>query len=127
MTFLRVLGIILLLASGGLYYASQYIAKEVAEGQSQIDAGQRQVNEGQSKVNTLNSVFSLHPVSKDVGQKVITDPGQKKIDAGKQRIREGQQEIAHYSAMIQPLRYGAIACFVLGVLLILFGGRRKTA
>ncbi len=127
MTFLRALGILLLLSSGVLYFASRYIAHEVAEGQRQIDEGQRQVDEGQGKVNTLNSAFSLHPVAKDVGKKVITDPAQKKIDAGKQQIHEGQLEIAHYSAMIKPLEYGAIACLILGVLLILFGGRKKTA
>ncbi len=125
MTFIRVLGILLLIAGGALFYTAHYISTEVAEGQRQIDDGQRQIDEGQSKVNTLNKAFSLHPVSKDVGQKMITDPGQKKIDAGKQQIAEGKLEIAHYSAMINPLQYGGVACFVLGALLLIFGGRKK--
>ena len=125
MTFLRILGILALIASGALFLTSNYISKQVDEGQGQIEAGQRQIDEGQSKVDTMSSLFSLNPVAKEVGKRVVTDPGQKKIDQGKERISQGQLEIAQYRGWIKPLQYGAIACFVLGVLLLIFGGKKR--
>lgn len=111
MSFVRILGIILIVAGGAMFMFSNYI-------QTQVNAGQAQVESGQQKVDTMNSLFSVNPYSKGVGQTLFTNPGQ-------ERINQGQLEIAHYSALIKPLQYAGIACFILGILLIIFGGKKR--
>lgn len=110
MTPIRILGIVLIVVGGVLFYFSNYIADQVAQGQGQVESAQ-------GKVDTANSLFSLNPYSKQVGS-TLTSPVQKRIDAG-------NQQIAQYSALIRPLQIGGIASFVVGVLLLIFGGRKR--
>jgi hypothetical protein len=109
MTPIRILGIILIIAGGVLFCFSEYIATQVAEGEGKVQSAQGQVD-------TANSLFSLTPYSKQIGN-TLTNPAQKKINAG-------SIEIAQYRGMIQPLKYGGIGCIIIGILLLILG--RKT-
>jgi hypothetical protein len=111
MNFKRVLGIIILIIGlVGLGF-SYYITQQVNEGKIQVESAQSSVDKG-------NSLLSLNRVSKEVGQKVLTDPAQKKIN-------EGQMTIAQYEKMASWLQIGGIIFIVLGLALIIFGRNRK--
>lgn len=111
MTARRIIGILMLMCGVALILASKYI-------KSQVEQGQQQINSAQAKVNQADSLLSLNPTSKQVGQ-VFTDSAQKKIDAGKQQVIE-------YTTLADRLRVSGIAVFVLGLCyIILFAVWKK--
>ena len=66
----RILGILILLCGIAMILGSVYIKQRVAEGKMQISSAQNKVNQG-------NSLFSLNPVSKEIG-KGVTGSAQKR-------------------------------------------------
>ncbi|MBS0620858.1 MAG: hypothetical protein JSS61_05320 [Verrucomicrobia bacterium] len=110
MTWIRGFGIFFMLCGGALFGLSQYIADQVAQGEQKISSAQK-------KVDTGSRLFSLSPVGQDVG-KGITDSAQKKIDAGK-------QQVAEYSQLAHQLQTGGIIVAAIGLVGVLFGGKRK--
>jgi hypothetical protein len=111
MTFRRVLGFLMLLIGILLILASRYI-------KNQVEQGQQQINSAQSKVNQADSLFSLNPTSKQVGQ-VVTGSAQNKIN-------EGKQQVVEYTTLAERLNISGIVVVVLGIgYLILFGIKKK--
>lgn len=110
MSWKRIVGIILVLAGIALLLTSNYIVEQVEQGKEQISSAQKKVNQG-------DSLFSLSPYTKDVG-KEITGSAQKKIDAGK-------QDVLHYETLAGQLKIGGIALIVVGVLLVIFGRKKR--
>ena len=85
------LGLVVLGAA--LLFFSNHIMNEVGEGRGKIERAQKAVDQG-------NSLFSLNPVSKEIG-KGLTGSIQKKIDAG-------SEEAAFYEKMANFLWIGGI-------------------
>ncbi|MGC1879327.1 MAG: hypothetical protein WA678_08140 [Rhabdochlamydiaceae bacterium] len=109
---LRILGIIILLAGIASIFFSNYITTQINEGKIKIEKGQKTVDQS-------NSLFSLNPYSKQVGQG-MTSSAQKKID-------EGKNEVARYEQIASTLQIFGIAGIVVGagVTLFSFFGSRK--
>lgn len=102
----RILGIVLLLAGIACILFAKYINNQITEGQAKVDKAQQQVDQS-------NSLFSLNPVTKEVG-KGLTNPIQQKINAG-------QATIEQYEALALWLNVGGIVLIVLGVIVFLLG------
>jgi len=102
--WLRALGLIVLIAGIACLFFSSYIMQQVNEGKGKIQKGEQAMKQG-------NQLFSLNPVTKEVG-KNFTNPIQQKINAGKETI-------AHYENMAQMLyTTGIIGIIAGGVLFI---------
>lgn len=113
MRFSRILGFVILIAGIAALLFSNYITTQVKEGKIKVNKGQKAVDQG-------NQLFSLNPVSKQVG-KSLTDSAQKSIN-------EGVQKIAHYENIAQILEIGGIAAIILGGGMVIFsymGNKRK--
>src|SRR3989344_4000397 len=101
---------LLTLIGVGMILFSNYISREVA-------SGQRQIEEGQKQIDTTESLFSINPYSKEAG-KIITEPGQKKIASGK-------QEISYYESLEKKIQMGGIILIVVGLTLYLVRFRKR--
>jgi hypothetical protein len=106
----RVLGFILLVGGIVLMLFSNYILNQVAEGKEKISNAESQVQRG-------NSLFSLNPVSKEVG-KGIMGGAQNKIDIGK-------QQVGYYEDLAGKMHMGGIAAIALGLVLIFLSFKKK--
>lgn len=107
----RIFGIILVLAGIALIFTANYIS-------NQVEAGKEQISSAQKKVDQGNSLFSMSPYTKDVGQQ-ITGSAQNKIDAGK-------LQVIQYETLAGKLKIGGIALIVVGVLFIILGRKKRT-
>lgn len=112
MSWKRILGFLVLIAGVGMMLVSNYILKQVGEGREKI-------SDAESKVQQGESLFSLNPVSKQVG-KGLTGSAKKKIAAGK-------EEVMKYEDLAGKLKIGGLVAAGLGVLLVLLGGKRKSS
>lgn len=112
MRFLRIIGALILLAGIASILFSNYITNQVNEGKVKIAQGEKTVN--QSK-----QLFSLNPVSKEVG-KGLTHSADKKIE-------EGKQQVSKYELLAQQLYTGGIAGSIAGaaIFIISFLGKSK--
>lgn len=110
MTGKRILGIVILIGAITMIYFSYYIKTRVNEGKGQI-------SDAQKNVDTADSLFSLSPATKGIG-KGLTGAAQKKID-------EGQLQISQYEGLASFLQIGGIILVVVGVGVILMGGRKR--
>jgi hypothetical protein len=106
----RIVGIIIILCGFGLIGLSMYITEEVQKGKVQVSEAQRKVDRG-------TGLFSLSPITEEIG-KGITGDAQSKINEGIRMIGE-YEDVARWSMI------GGIACLVLGTGVVIFGGRRK--
>ncbi len=104
MNLKRIIGLSILIVGIVGFFTSDYIASQVLSGQAQIAAAQK-------KVNQANSLFSLHPLTKELGQG-MTSSAQKKIN-------EGKQEVAYYAEMAGWIKQGAVGFLIIGAVLFL--------
>lgn len=93
------LGIVVLAAGIGLLGFSFYIKQQVAQGEEQISTAQRRVNQG-------NTLFSLTPATKEIGNR-MTSSAQRKIN-------EGILEVGKYKDLAGWFQVGGIVCIILG-------------
>lgn len=110
MTGKRILGIVILIGAITMIYFSYYIKNRVNEGKAQV-------SDAQKNVDTADSLLSLSPATKGIG-KGLTGSAQKKID-------EGQLQINQYEGLANYLQIGGIILVVVGVGVILMGGRKR--
>lgn len=101
MNYKRILGIVLFLCGVALVVISIYIKNQVEEGKLKIAKAEKQVEGGKK-------LFSLNPVSKEVGKKVIIDPAERKIAKGK-------KDVNYYERMSNRLMVIGIICGALGI------------
>ena len=110
MTPKRILGLVMLIGAVAMMFASYYIKNRVAEGKEQITSAQQ-------KVDQTNSLFSLNPISKEIGHGVT--------GSAQQQINEGKEQAGQYATLASWLQIGGIVAAVLGIGLIFFGGRKR--
>jgi hypothetical protein len=102
-----------IVAIGGI--AALFVASHI---KNLVGEGKKQVSEAQSKTDLADSLFSLHPVAKEVGQGAITDPA-------RQKIGEGILTIAQYEKLANYLQLGGIIAIVLGSGAVFFFRSKK--
>lgn len=102
----QISGIVVAFLGAALLFFAHSISEQVA-------AGQQKINRAQKQVNQSETIFSVSPVTKDIG-KQVTAPVQEKI-------KEGQQEVDTYGRLAQQLHVAGIILLVLGAGLFLFG------
>ena len=107
---IRILSVIVILLSIGIYIFGSYISGEVSQGRTKITSAQKNVDRG-------NEFSQLSPYTKDLGD-IATDSAQKKID-------EGKQEANKYQVLANWLHGGGIVIFVAGIGLLVFSFVRK--
>jgi putative Mn2+ efflux pump MntP len=106
----KISGLIIVILGLVCLYFSHYIKE-------QVEQGKMQISEAQGKVDTANSIFSVNPVSKEVG---------KGLTSGAQRqINEGRMEVAKYGQLAMWLQIGGYVLIIVGVLVFLTGFRKK--
>lgn len=96
----RSLGIFLFILGIALIVFSMYIKGETAEGRRKISSAQRQVDQSQR-------LFSLNPITKQVG-KGVTGTAQRRID-------EGKREVAQYEDMAYWFQIGGAVLIIIGI------------
>jgi peptidoglycan hydrolase CwlO-like protein len=83
----------------------------------QVDAGKQKVSSAEKKVGQANSLFSLNPVVKEIGQEA-TNRAQDKID-------EGKETIGQYERIAQWLQMGGIVLVIVGAGIVLVSFLKK--
>jgi len=106
----QLVGTILMLAGVAMLFASNYISTQVGEGRQKIDRAQRTVDKG-------NSIFSMNPVTQQVGRG-LTGGAQRQINAGR-------EEADYYDQMAGRLKFGGIACIIVGGILFVLGRKKR--
>lgn len=110
MSLKQVLGLLVIIAGISCLVISKSIDSRLAEANQEIAGAKQKVSQG-------NSLFSMSPVTKEIGQGV-TSSANKKISAG-------EEEVAHYQQVSMQLWYGGIALIVVGGCLVLFCRKKK--
>lgn len=110
MNFKKIISVVLVVA-GALMIAGAYSIK------NQVAQGKIQLSDAESTVNTGKALFSVNPVSKEVGNQLT-----KSVD---RKIAEGHDQIAFYSKLAENLIISGIVLIVIGVGLFIFYGRRS--
>lgn len=108
----RIAGIIIFLLGLGFVGLAIYIKQEVELGKIKIANAEEKIDQG-------NRLFSLHPISKEIG-KGVSRAAQRKIDAGKDQVVE-YEKIANWSQI------GGIVLLCIGASLVLFTRKKKRA
>jgi hypothetical protein len=111
MNIRRVIGILIAIIGIALIVTSQYIKTRVEEGKEQI-------SDAQKKVDNSNSLFSLSPYSKPVGQKMT--------DSSQQKINEGSLQVSYYEGLSGQLQIGGIVLIALGIIIIVIPRKSKS-
>jgi hypothetical protein len=105
----RIIGIVVFIIGVAMIIVSISIKKQTEAGKTQIAGAQKKVEQG-------NSLFSLSPVTKGIGQGV-TGSAQKKINAGK-------EQVAQYETIAQWLLIGGIILCVVGAGIVFIGKKK---
>ena len=106
----KVLSISLLIIGAACYGFSIYIDDQVLQGQTQI-------KDAQKKVKQVDSLLSVSPYTKPVGEGIK--------EAAKGQIAKGQKEIAYYTDLSSNLKTGGMVTIILGSIMALFAFRKK--
>lgn len=110
MNYKRIASILAIIAGAAFFFGSMYI-------QNQVDQGKEQIRSAQKTVDQTNTLFSLSPATKDVGQ-TLMGGAQKKIDAG-------SAEAAYYEKMANQLRIIGIVLAAAGIGLFFFSRKKS--
>jgi len=111
MNYKRILGIVFFLSGVALVVVSIYIKNQVDEGKMKISRAEKQVEGGKK-------LFSLNPVSKEVGKKIIIDPAERKIAKGK-------HDVNYYDRLSNWLMIIGIVCGALGIIVFIFAKKKQ--
>lgn len=105
----RTFGILLCIVGIALILFSMYIKGET-------DAGRKKISSAQKQVDTGKKLFSLNPVSEQVG-KGLTGTVQRRID-------RGREEVVQYEDLAFWFQVGGAVLIVIGIGVI-WTGRKK--
>ena len=104
--FFSVLVVVLgLLMEWGAHYINQ-----------QVEEGKLKVSSAEKSVSQTQSIFSLNPISKQIGDG-IAKSADRKID-------HANQEISSYANLAQSLQVGGIILIILGIGFFIFSCRK---
>ncbi|MFA6119560.1 MAG: hypothetical protein WCT85_00600 [Parachlamydiales bacterium] len=106
----KILGIIIAILGVAMLISSFYIKSQVEQGRKQISEAQHQVDQGKA-------LFSLNPVTKEVG-KEIARPVEKKIKAGTEKANL-------YNTIALYLQIGGCIFIILGSGIVFIGNKKK--
>lgn len=106
-----IIAVVIVLLGIAMVGGAIYIKNQVAQGKLQVSSAERQVQQGKS-------LFSLNPVTQEIGGQ-ITKSADRKIDNAK-------GELSYYANMAQNLQVGGIILIVLGVVFYIFVARSKS-
>lgn len=106
----RILGVIIVIIGIAMLFSSIYIKNKVL-------AGRQQISEAQSNVKQGSNILSLNPVSKEVGN-VLMQGAQSQID-------EGKRKADYYAQVAMWLKMSGIILIILGLLVVIFGKKKK--
>ena len=107
----RIIGVLLIIAGIASFCTSLYIMSEV-------EAGKQKISNAQQKVDQGNGLFSLNPITEEIGQGVSSS-AQSKINAG-------QAEIAKYTKLANNLQIGGIVLVIAGAGILFIGKKKKS-
>ena len=106
----RVIAVVMFLAGVAMVGGSFYIKSQVAQGKLQVASAEKKVDQGKT-------LFSLNPVSKEIGGQMAKS-ADRKIDHAK-------QEISDYASLAQNLLVGGIVLLIVGAGFFIFLRRSK--
>lgn len=112
MTGKRIFGIILVLVGVGMILFSKYL-------NGQIGQGNRKISKAQGQVDTANTLMSFSPEAKKYGSGYT--------ESAQGQINEGRYKVGQYEQLSNWVQIGGIAFIVIGGILILVGGSRKSS
>lgn len=105
----NIIGIFLFLLGGGAIFGAEYLALQIGSGKAKVEKAQNQVDTG-------DALFSLNPLTQQIGQQ-MTGSAQKKID-------QANQQIVEYELLAQQIRYTGIGLWIVSAGLLLWCNRR---
>ena len=106
LNFKRIFGLLAIVVGIALIIFSVY-------GTKQLNEGKLKIADAKKKVSQSNQLFSLNPISKEIG-KGMTSGAEGKIAAGERTVEE-------YERLFKWCQIGGIALIVLGVGFVIFG------
>ncbi len=110
MNFKKIISIVLVVVGALMIGGAYYIKDQVAQGKIELSGAEKKLSRGKS-------LFSLNPISEEVGKQFTKSADRKIADA--------HDQIAYYSNLAENLQIGGIVLIVLGVGLFIFYGRRS--
>ena len=105
----QILGVTILIVGVVLIFISRYIMGQVEEGNRKISSAKKTVEQG-------NSLFSMNPVSKEIGKGLTS--------GAEHKIRSGEEEIAYYTSLAKICKIGGILLIITGAGVVLFCRKR---
>jgi Na+/phosphate symporter len=112
MNIKKIAGLLVFALGLGLLFTSHYIQGEVNQGTARLEKAQKTVDKS-------SSLFSVNPVSKQVGG-VVTGAAQKKLN-------QYAAQAAYYQQVADNLEIGGFISLGLGALLFLWGFKKPTS
>ncbi len=94
----------------GLILASNHIKERLAEAEGEISDAKRKLSQGET-------LFSLSPISKGIGQAIA--------GGAEDKIRNAEEEVQYYYRVAATCQGGGIAAIVLGAFIVIFARKKK--
>lgn len=107
----KIIAIILFIVGLGMIGGSLYIKNQVEQGKIKVANAERTIDQG--KV-----LFSINPVSKQVGDGIVK--------AADRKIAGANRDIAYYENLAQQLMMGGILLIIVGVVVFAFSYRKRS-
>jgi len=110
LNFKRIFGLLVIIAGVALMMFSNYLDGRLAD-------ADRQISDAKKKIQQGDQLFSLNPVSKEIGGAIT--------GSAKQKVRSGEEEVAYYRRISMYSHNGGIALIVIGAVIVIFGRKKK--
>lgn len=106
MNWKQIVGVVVAVFGIALLFAAHSI-------EVRLDDGREQISEAESQVKAGKKLFSVNPVTKDLGNRVLFNSADKKINKAK-------GEVGKYETIVSQLRMGGAILIVVGVGMLFF-------
>lgn len=109
MNYKRISSIVVILIGIALLIFSAYIKNKLADAEGQISSAK-------SKVDTGEKLFSLNPVSKEIGEGLT--------GSAREKIRDAEGQVAYYYEVAMWCQRGGIALIIIGAAVFIFSRKK---